>query len=185
MSHGGDYLQGKLILDSGKLTGSFFDKSVILICRHDASGAFGLMLNRPLKKNLGKALEEKVSAEAAKLPLFLGGPVQPEYLSFVAETESQLEYEVLPRITVGHSLHDLQMYLEEKKKARVHAFAGYAGWSPGQLENEIKSGSWIVHHGATDLIFFSKPDQLWRQVLKQKGGVYHLCAECPDDPSLN
>jgi putative transcriptional regulator len=179
-------LQGKLILDSGKLAGSFFEKTVILICRHNESGAFGIVLNRPVKKKLGDALESDVSEKIATVPLFLGGPVQPEFLSFLHETEDQPEYDILPCLILGHSLDELKKKIEEEKTTlRTRAFVGYAGWSPGQLENEMKTGAWFTHPGSLSNIFYAKPENLWRHILSQKGGIYQLIADCPPDPTLN
>jgi putative transcriptional regulator len=185
MNPNSSFLQGKLILDSGKLAGSFFEKAVILICRHNEEGAFGLVLNRPVQKALGIAIQGMVPDELAEIPLYLGGPVQPEYLSFLYETDDKIEYDILPRINLGHSIKELHEYLIGKDALQSHAFAGYAGWSAGQLENELATGSWIVQPGSHESIFHSKPENLWRQILRKKGGIHLLQAECPDDPSRN
>jgi putative transcriptional regulator len=178
-------LQGKFILDSGKLAGSFFEKSVILICRHNDSGAFGLILNRPVKKVLGSALEGSLPKELLSIPLYLGGPVQPEALSFLYETEEKHEYDILPRVSVSHSLQEVHEQLSAKSSINAHAFAGYSGWSSGQLENELKTGSWIVHASSFNFIFKTKPEEIWKSILKVKGGIHRLQAEFPEDPSLN
>ncbi len=178
--------QGKLILDSGKLAGSYFDRSVILICRHDESGAFGLVLNRSLKHTLGSAVSEPLSADLAKTSLYLGGPVQPEALSFLREREPSPEFDVLPGLVLGHSLKELKEAVAgETKPMRLRAYAGYSGWSSGQLDDEMKKGCWITQPAAMEFVFSLKPEMLWKEVLRRKGGAYHLVAECPDDPGLN
>jgi len=186
MSASQQILQGKFVLDSGKLRSSFFDRTVILICRHDESGAFGLVLNRPTEHKLGAVTHDPLPASLAQIPLDVGGPVQPDVLSFLLETETHPEFDILPNLIMGHSLEDLkQRFDSPTEPPRVRAFAGYAGWAPGQLEQEQKNGCWIHHPGSMPLVFHSEPQNLWRHILKLKGGEYRLIANSPDHPELN
>jgi len=179
-------LQGKLILDSGKLVGSYFDRTVILVCRHDESGAFGLVLNRPMKHNLGAVVGDELMDSLVQTPLYSGGPVQPEALSFLRETEMRPEFDILPTLTLGHSLEELKSeFAPESQKFRARAYAGYAGWAAGQLDEEMKKGCWLTHPATVSAVFNMKPETLWGQVLREKGGVYRLVADCPDKPTLN
>ena len=76
-------LKGQLILDNGKLRGSFFHRTVILICQHDSEGAFGLVLNRSTKNKVGEAVVANLPDTLKEETLFLGGPVQPQALSYL------------------------------------------------------------------------------------------------------
>lgn len=179
-------LKGQLLLDGGKLRGSFFDRTVVLICQHDAEGAFGLVLN----KHTGATLREMVVADVPEAlkdqPLFLGGPVQPTALSFLHSDTFLPEADVLPNLALGHDLDtlvDLGESFSPTKRLRI--FAGYAGWAPGQLEDELKREAWLTHPASLDLIFHAKPETLWRDILIQKGWRYRLLAEAPEDPALN
>ncbi len=186
MAESDTIFQGKLLLDSGKLQGSFFDRTVILICRHDQSGAFGLILNRPTKHFLGTVAREKVPSHLAKTLIYMGGPVQTEVLSFLLETAPRPEFEILPNLILGHSLDDLKHHFDSlEEPSRVRAFAGYAGWAPGQLEQEQKNGCWINHPASTAFVFHTHPQNLWQHILKLKGGLYRLLADSPDNPTLN
>jgi putative transcriptional regulator len=69
--------------------------------------------------------------------------------------------------------------------ARARVFAGYSGWGPGQLEEELQEPAWIVVDAEPDDVFAPDPDELWRSVLHRKGGKYTLIATMPFDPSLN
>lgn len=179
-------LQGKLILDSGKLAGSYFDRTVILVCRHDDTGAFGLVLNRSLKHTLGGAVREKLDDQLAKTPLFLGGPVQPEALSFLHESEPSPGAGVLPGLMLGHSLKELcERHAERGRGMRLRAYAGYAGWSPGQLDEEMAKGCWITHPATLVEVFSTRPESLWKMVLRDKGGLHGLVADFPENPGLN
>jgi putative transcriptional regulator len=179
-------LQGQLILDGGKLHGSFFHRSVVLVCQHDAEGAFGLMLNRATSKTVGDALVANLPPKVKDQPLFLGGPVQPQTLSFLHSDAILQEANVMLNLNVGHSL-DVLMDLSESYSSsqKLKLFAGYAGWSAGQLDHEMARQDWLIHPASIELIFSSEPDQLWRVILRQKGLKNRLLADSPDDLSWN
>ena len=180
-------LKGKLLLDGGDLTGSFFHRTVLLICEHNAEGAFGLVLNRSSGSKVGELIVADLPETLKFAPLFLGGPVQPGALSFLHTDSFIREADVLPNLALGHSLDDLLEIgevISATKKVRL--FAGYAGWSPGQLESEMKRKSWLTHPASVQLVFETPPDQLWQKVLHDKGGWKNkLLAQMPDDLSLN
>ncbi len=180
-------LQGQLLLDSGQLGGSFFQRTVVLICQHNPEGAFGLILNRPLGKAVGELIIANLPEGLRSSPLFLGGPVQPAALSYLHTDQFLPEAGVLPNLAVGHSLDDL-MELGEKfsPAVKVRMFAGYAGWSPGQLEGEMKRKSWLTFPASMDLVFNTPPEKLWQKVLGCKGGWKNkLLSQMPEDLSWN
>jgi putative transcriptional regulator len=179
-------LQGQLLLDGGKLQGSFFHRSVVLICQHDTGGAFGLVLNRAAGGKVGEMIVADLPEALKSEPVYLGGPVQPAALSYLHTDSLLVEANVMPNVQLGHSLDDLVEIGESLSATRrVRVFAGYAGWSPGQLEGEMQRGSWLTFPASIDLVFHSQPDELWRQILRQKGWRYRLLAEAPEDPSRN
>lgn len=180
------YLKGQLLLDSGQLGGSFFQRTVVLICEHNADGAFGLVLNRAMGSKVGEMLVADLPDPLKDCPLFLGGPVQPTALSFLHSDSFLPEANVLPNLSLSHSL-DALLELGESFSAmrKVKLFAGYSGWSPGQLEDEMKREAWLVHPATIDLVFEPDPAKLWQSILQQKGGKYKLLSQMPDDLSLN
>ena len=180
------YLQGQLLLDSGQLTGSFFARTVILICQHDAEGAFGLVLNRPTGGKVGDALVADLPDALKESPLYLGGPVQPSAMSFLHTDLFLPDANVMPNLSLGHSL-DALMDLGESyaTDSKVKLFAGYAGWSPGQLENEIRRQAWLTHPASLELVFSVDAASMWPKLMRQKGWNNQLLAQIPDDPTLN
>ncbi len=179
-------LTGKLILDSGKLTGSYFDRSVVFVCHHDGEGAIGLVVNRPTRHPLGAVVREPPVDELSKTPLYLGGPVQPESLSFLFQSRDSSTMNIFPWLAWGRSFEEMEELFEsDDPPGKIIAFAGYAGWSSGQLDEEMKSGCWIVHPASPTFVFSAKPEALWRHVLRQKGGIFQLIAEWPQDASLS
>src|SRR5258706_14201413 len=132
MSAAQKFLKGRLLLDSGGLGGSFFQHTVILVCEHNAEGAFGLVLNRSVGKKVGEMIVADLPDALKESPLFLGGPVQPAALSFLHTDNFLPEGEVLPNLALGHSLDelvDVGEFFSPAKKVRL--FAGYSGWNPG------------------------------------------------------
>ncbi len=185
MSEVAKYLRGQLLLDSGQLSGSFFQRTVILVCQHDADGAFGLVLNRSTGNKLGEMVVADLPDTLKEQPLYVGGPVQLSALSFLHSDDFLPEASVMPNLDLGHSLDALvdlgESYSTTKK---IRTFAGYAGWSPGQLEDEMKRDAWLTHPASLDLVFGSM-EKLWQSILRKKGPKYRLIADMPEDVSLN
>ena len=179
-------MKGQLLLDSGQLGGSFFQRTVVLICQHDAEGAFGLVLNRATGNKVGEMIVAELPDSLKACPLFLGGPVQPSALSYLHSDAFVPDGNVIPNLNLGHSLETLIEIGESSSPTRkIRLFAGYAGWSPGQLEDEMKRKAWLTHPASLDLVFDSDPDKLWKKILSQKGWQYKLLAQMPEDLSRN
>ncbi|HEX5397727.1 MAG TPA: YqgE/AlgH family protein [Verrucomicrobiae bacterium] len=187
MSENGKFLKGRLLLDGGNLHGSFFHRTVVLICQHNAEGAFGLVLNRAAGNKVGEVLVADLPDTLKESPLFLGGPVQPAALSFLHSDTFLPDANVFPNLNLGHSLDDLLDIGESFSPVKkVKLFAGYAGWAPGQLEDEMKRKSWLTFAASLELVFETPPEQLWQKIIKSKGGWKNkLLAQMPDDLSLN
>jgi putative transcriptional regulator len=179
-------LQGQLILDGGKLHGSFFHRSVVLICQHDVEGALGLILNRSTENKVGQALVANLPESVKEQSLFIGGPVQPQTLSFLHSDEYLTGANVMTNLNLGHSI-DALVDLSESFSAtqKLRLYAGYAGWSAGQLDNEMSRRDWLVHPATLELVFHPEPDQLWRKIMRQKDVNSRLLADSPDDLSWN
>jgi len=168
-------------------TARFFHRTVVLICDHSAEGAFGLVLNRSSGSKVGELIVADLPVTLKDSPLFLGGPVQPTALSFLHADNFIPDANVFPNLSLGHSLDDLVEVGESfSASKKVKMFAGYAGWSPGQLENEMKRKSWLTFPASLELVFETPPDQLWQKILRSKGGWKNkLLSQMPDDLSLN
>lgn len=179
-------LKGQLLLDGGKLHGSWFHRTVVLVCQHDEEGAFGLVLNKPSPASVGDAivadLPDVLKAEA----LYVGGPVQSTALSFLRSDSFILDANVMPGLSLDHSLDDLVECSESfSPTQQIKVFAGYAGWAPGQLDDEMQRKSWLLHPAKIEHVFHKKPEELWRDILKTKGWDFKLLADQPEDISWN
>jgi putative transcriptional regulator len=179
-------LKGQLLLDSGQLQGSFFQRTVVLVCQHDAEGAFGLILNRPTGDTAGEMISGELPEALKNCPLYLGGPVQPTALSYLHSDLFLPEGNVLANLNLGHSLETLVEIADSFSPTnKVKLFAGYAGWSPGQLDDEMKREAWLTHPATLELVFDAAPAGLWGDILRLKGGQYRLLAQSPEDLSMN
>jgi putative transcriptional regulator len=179
-------LRGQLLLDSGELRGSFFNRSVVLICQHDEQGAFGLILNQPSPNKVGEVLVADLPDAIKEMNLYMGGPVQTSALSYLHSDNFLPDANVLPNLSLGHSLEELvDLGNSFASTQLLRLFAGYAGWSPGQLESELKRKAWLIHPATIDLIFKADPTDLWNEILRAKGWKYRLIASAPEDLSLN
>jgi len=166
--------------------GSFFHRTVILICKHNEEGAYGLVLNKKTENQVGEMIPTGLPDLVKTKHLFLGGPVQTDAMSYLHTDSLILEANVMTNLNLGHSLESLVEIGESYSPSKeVRVFAGYTGWSPGQLEDEISRNSWLIHPASIDLVFHSNSSTLWADILKEKGWQYRLLAEGPDDLSWN
>lgn len=179
-------LRGQLLLDGGGLAGSFFNHTVVLVCQHDATGAFGLVLNRSTDNTVGDVVEADLPDAIKAETLYLGGPVQPSAFSYLHAPGSCEKGNVMDHLKLSHSLEEL-VTLSDKIPApsQLKVFAGYAGWAPGQLDDEMKRKSWITHPADLNLIFSADSKMLWKQIISGLGWQYKLLAEGPEDLSQN
>src|ERR1041384_6291148 len=122
-------LKGQLLLDNGRLQGSFFHRTVLLICQHDCEGAFGLVLNRKTGNKVGDALTANMPDTLKEQELFLGGPVQPQALSYLHSDTFLPDANVMTNLSLDHSLDNLLDLGESfSPSQQIKVFAGYAGW---------------------------------------------------------
>jgi putative transcriptional regulator len=184
---------GQLVVATPLLGDPNFSRTVVLLLQADEEdGALGLVLNRPTGTELGEVLPDWVPLVAAPPFVFTGGPVQPNAAICLghgrpggARVGAFSVLEGLPGTSVGTV--DLDATPDELLPAvsEVRVFAGYAGWSPGQLEAEVEEGAWWVLDALPADAFSAAPDQLWASVLRRQGAPIAFAANYPDDPSLN
>jgi putative transcriptional regulator len=168
------FLTGQLLVASPTIGDPRFERTVILMVRHDRDGAFGIVVNLPLaERPLASLLEiigEKDATIAGKVRIFSGGPVQPDACFVVHSADYQRPETV--RID-GHSsvtssreiLRDIANNKGPKKS--LIAF-GYAGWAPGQLEAELARRAWFTAPALPRLIFDEDREKVWDSAVSQR-----------------
>ena len=177
-------LRGHLLVASPALLDPNFRRTVVLVTEHSGDGAAGLVLNRPSLVEVAAAvplLEEIVDGDE---PVWVGGPVQPEAVLVLGEFFDPDDAAVPLFESLGFpSLDEPDEIVPATTRRRV--FAGYAGWGAGQLEDELANEDWILEVAVADDAFTAEPDDLWRDALRRKGGIYEIVARMPEDPSFN
>lgn len=155
--------KGVFLVASPSLNDPNFRETVVLILEHNAQGTLGLILNRATNVLLSEALPDVRALKGTSHRLFAGGPVQPTVvllLSRVKEPHPDMR-SVFDGVYVGGAPDVLERILNQASPAdRFRAFAGYAGWAPGQLGMEMLQGSWAVLSPESNL-FDKDPATLW------------------------
>lgn len=185
-------LKGRLLLDGGQLGGSWFHRAVVLVCEHNAEGAFGLVLTKPSDTRVEDVLDEDLGPIGGQV-LCGGGPVQPTVLSFLRRVDPVValpvstQAAVLPEVWLGHQLEDLvDLGRSAPTPGSVRVFAGYSGWSPGQLDGEMRRRAWLSAKATPELLFEVPPEDLWRHILRRRRRWQErLLADSPEDPACN
>jgi putative transcriptional regulator len=175
-------LRGSLLVAAPQLLDPNFRRTVVLVAEHDDDGTMGVILNRPSGMSVGDAAPELEALVGPEAPIFAGGPVQPTAGVVLAEV-AEVGEPIFDDVILLPDLAELADVIDGAGRTRV--FAGYAGWGPGQLEDELGRDDWIVEPARPDDVFSEEPDALWAAILLRKGGQYALVARMPDDPSLN
>ena len=161
-----------------------FWRTVVLVGSHTEEGALGVVLNRASETDVDEAVPELAELAGDLGAVHVGGPVQPSAIVILADFVEPERAESLVLESVGFLPSEVDPdTLGELRRARV--YAGYAGWGPGQLDDELEEGSWIVEEALAEDVFTEDPEGLWSAVLRRKGGPFGVLALMPPDPSVN
>ena len=176
-----DSLAGQLLVASAAIQDPRFHHSVILLLRHDASGAFGIVINRPLgERPIAELFADahrgdgnnttKDSGLEGMIRVFLGGPVEPQY-GFVIHGGDYRRRETL-RLENGIAMTATKEVLQDigrHQGPEKYLFAlGYAGWGAGQLEGEIARRDWFTAPADGDLVFDEERGAVWERALARR-----------------
>ena len=178
--------QGRLLVATPSLLDPNFERTVVLLLDHDPDGALGIVLNRPTPRPVETVLDGWGGLVAEPSLLFTGGPV--EQLAVVGLAVGRAGVLVPDRAIAGR-IRAVDLTADPDEVAteveQVRVFSGYAGWSPGQLEEELEQGAWIALDATDQDVVSTDPEQLWRTVLARQQGLLRALADFPDDPRLN
>lgn len=179
-----DSLKGHLLIAGPALVDPNFRRTVVLIGEHSDEGALGVVLNRASGSTVGETVPELTALVDGLDPIHVGGPVQPSAIVVLADFDEPERAGALVLDSVGFLPSEVDPdQLGELRAARV--FVGYAGWGPGQLDDELAEGAWIVEAARPEDVFTDEPGELWSRVLRRKGGPFRVLALMPPDPSFN
>lgn len=182
-----DRTTGRLLVSTPQLDDGVFHRSVILMLQHDDNGAQGVVLNKPMGAEVDAVLPGWGEHIASPQTLFQGGPVQLDSaLGLVMVGDDELP-PGSQRLFGSVAIIDLDTppLLVMPEVGGLRIFAGYAGWSAGQLEGELRRGSWFVVDSLPGDLLTADPDHLWEQVLLRQRDELAFVAYYPSDPELN
>lgn len=184
---------GSLLVALPSLLDSNFRRTILFLSHHDPEeGSVAFILNRPREFSLSDLSDPadpapglpSVSGGAEEIPVYEGGPVERKSL-IVARIHWHEERAVFR--SLGEE--ELPSPSGQQDHEELRAFTGYAGWSAGQLEREIKERSWIILPPTVDLLLPVETAEegvaRWRAIMKKLGPWYHLMAQAPDELGLN
>ena len=182
------FLAGRLLVAAPQIEEETFRRSVVLLLHHDEDGAQGVILNRPLEADIDAVLPGWKSVASSPATMFQGGPVElNSAIALVTVPGDEREPLGIKHLFDGLGLVDLDAppNLVAPEVAGMRIFAGYAGWSGGQLENEIRRGDWYVVASESRDAFSVAPERLWSDVLLRQNDSLKFVASYPDDPTMN
>lgn len=155
-----------------------FKKSVIFISEYqENAAASGLILNHPTAQTVGDLLTADEFSPLKNIPVYLGGPVDQQNLTFsVFWIKNQSELHYATRISAKKAIDSIH-----NPGTVVRAFAGYASWTAGQLEEEMENNSWITTAANPELLSQRHERSLWADILRTMSPYHQILAEAPDD----
>jgi len=176
-------LEGALLIAHPNLLDPNFRRTVLYMVSYEAKeGALGVVLNRPSGKTVEDVLTVPDLGPLGHIPVFFGGPVSRDRLSFAVFEWEGASQTVACRLNVEL---DEAKALAAEGEGVVRAFVGYAGWTGGQLEGELEQKAWVVQKPDREVLDPESCKPMWSNIMRTYGPWFRLLASAPDDPSLN
>lgn len=180
---------GRLLVATPPMDDPNFERSVVLILRHDPEGAFGLVISRPSTEVSivdDGALSLWIQQATTPAVLFEGGPVEQNAIIALTPWDGSEERSWVSHVGAGLATVDLESDGVNALDCReLRLFVGYSGWGPLQLDGEIAAGHWFVVAAEPVDPFDHNPTTLWRRVLERDPAHREWVRTFPDDPGLN
>lgn len=169
-------LANQFLIAMPSLDESYFGRTIIYLCEHDDDGAMGLVINKPTELSIAKVLAELNLVEEDDEQLneqhvMSGGPVQTDR-GFILHNDDKLwssSLKLSDKITVTTSKDILAQLNTEQGPQKFIMTLGYAGWSPGQLEQELADNTWLTLEADPELLFNTPVDKCWDKALEKLG----------------
>ena len=160
-----------LLLSMPQLLDPNFNRTVVLLVDYGSEGAFGLVLNRPTDMPAREMVRlTPPVASGSDVPLWIGGPVEPERGWILLADEPESDFKIIrDGLYLSTSPQLLRRVLEASRPPRARVLAGYAGWGPGQLDEELAQSAWLMSDIDLDLVFDIKPEMMWETAIRRLG----------------
>lgn len=178
--------KGRILIAEPFLQGPYFARSIVLLTEHGEEGSVGFVLNKSTDVYPDEVIEDLFNFGGE---LFIGGPVSSNTLHFLHTMGKDVpgSMQITPSIYWGGDFEAIKQLINAGKadKNSVRFFAGYAGWSPGQLESEIEENSWIVTTLDDYRIMHANSGTIWKESMENLGDVYRTWSNFPTNPAFN
>jgi putative transcriptional regulator len=161
-----------LLLSMPQLQDPNFSRTVVLLCEYGPDGAFGLVLNRPTDMPASSMVRlDPPILEGNTMPLWIGGPVEPERgWILLADEPRAAEFKLIhDGLYLSTSVALLRDLLQTRPAPRARVLAGYAGWGPGQLDEELAQSAWLISDVDLDIVFDTAADAMWETAVRRIG----------------
>lgn len=165
-----------LLVAAPDMADAHFAHTVVLVTHTDDGGAVGWILNRPAGVRLGAVFPDLPLLAGREDPLYLGGPVAPQRVSFLfrAAADMPRTLGLFGSWKMGVEQGLLEQLLGPNPAGRLQRFfAGHAGWAPGQLDQELAAGAWLLLAPDSAVLEDTDPAGLWER-LRQRAGSRRL-----------
>ncbi len=169
-----DPYAGKLLVAQSQVRDPRFAKSVIFVVAHDSTGTMGLVINKVMgevdSQQILKSLGLEPSKQQMELQLHFGGPVELErgFVLHSADFLPETSRRIKAGIAFSADAETMKAIIEKRGPKRYLIAFGYAGWSEGQLEMEVKRGDWRILPSDESRVFTESPDRLWEDLMKDR-----------------
>jgi putative transcriptional regulator len=166
-----DAFKTGLLLSMPQLQDPNFARTVVLLCEYNPDGAFGLVLNRPTNVAASEMVRlEPPVVRGNDMLLWIGGPVEPQRGWILLADPPEAEFKrIRDGLYLSTSITLLRDVLQAQPAPRARVLAGYAGWGPGQLDEELAQSAWLVADADLDLVFDVSADAMWETAIRRLG----------------
>lgn len=167
--------KGKFLVASRTLADPRFRETVVLLIGYGAEGAAGLVINRPTKVPLAEMLPSVQGLKNRTDFVYYGGPVEGDRMLMLIRSGEKPEESdrVFGNVYVSSSRNTLERMISARRKERqFRVYAGYAGWSPGQLDAEVSRGDWHIILADAKSIFDKKSSEVWRELIRRSSAIH-------------
>lgn len=169
---GVEVVPGAVLVANTSIRGDAFTKSVVLVLKHDAQGTQGLILNQSMAVPVRDTMPLLAGVLRPDQPIFHGGPVEPGSVRVLAQTDAPPKGSIAigSHYALVNELPALRRLLAAPDAPTTRFFVGYAGWTGGQLYDEILAGHWTVLRTPVLDLFGTAPGDLWQLLMFEANG---------------
>ncbi|PKP53016.1 MAG: hypothetical protein CVT92_06050 [Bacteroidetes bacterium HGW-Bacteroidetes-1] len=179
-------IKGRALIAEPLMDEFYFGRAVILLIEHNDDGTFGMVMNKPSGALFNAIVTDFPEFDAM---VYIGGPVETDKLFFIHTLGNEIpeSSEIVPGLYWGGDIESVRemMTLGILKKDQIRFFLGYSGWSPKQLESELKRNAWVISETSSKLLLHTKPEKMWNSFLQRMGPSYDLWRGFPVNPEMN